>query len=193
MTTAHDIPAPPAPPYENSARAFPGQRERFVDDPRRKSVMLAALLSAMPGLGQVYVGYYPQGFANILTVCAAIGLLASGVGYRLEPVVGLFLAFFWLYNVVDAGRRASLYNQALSGLRPMDLPEDGRVPVRFGSMAGGVALIVAGLVLFSNTMFGVPLDWLARWWPIALVAVGAWLVYADRRAKETAAALPPPE
>jgi hypothetical protein len=95
--------------------------------------------------------------------------------------------------VVDAGRRASLYNQALSGLRPMDLPENGKVPLRFGSMAGGVALIVAGLVLFSNTMFGIPLDWIAQWWPMGLVGVGAWLVIADRRAKDAASAVPPTE
>jgi hypothetical protein len=193
MTIGQDIP-PPAPVYENMARAIPERRDRYMDDPRKKSVMLAALLSAMPGLGQVYVGYYPQAFANILTVCAALALVSSGVlSNRLEPMVGLFIAFFWLYNVVDAGRRASLYNQALSGLRPMDLPEDGKVPMRVGSMAGGVALIAAGLVLFSNTMFGIPLEWIAQWWPMGLVAVGAWLVVADRRAKSAASAVPPPE
>jgi hypothetical protein len=194
MTIAQETPAAPSPAYESVARAIPERRERYVDDPRRKSVIVAALLSAMPGLGQVYVGYYPQGFANILTVCATITLIASGVaGSRLEPMFGLFLAFFWLYNVVDAGRRASLYNQALSGLRPMDLPEDGKVPMRFGSMAGGVVLIVAGVVLFSHTMFGVPLDWIAQWWPLALVAVGAWLIVADRRAKSAATSEPPQE
>jgi len=194
MTIGQDIPTPPAPAFESVARTIPERRERYMDDPRKKSVMLAALLSAMPGLGQVYVGYYPQGFAHILTICASFALIESHVlNERLEPMVGLFIAFFWLYNVVDAGRRASLYNQALSGLRPMDLPENGKVPLRFGSMAGGVALIVVGLVLFSNTMFGIPLDWVAQWWPMGLVGVGAWLVIADRRAKGAASALPPTE
>ena len=160
-----------------------GRRERFVDDPRKKSVMLAMLLSVMPGLGQVYVGYYNLGFRNILVICGLIAILATGDLDDLEPVVGLFIAFYWLHNVVDAGRRASFYNQALAGLRPMDLPEDIKMPQPLGSFVGGVLLIAAGLLLFAHTMFRVPIDWLAQWWPLALVGAGAWLIYADRRAK----------
>lgn len=175
---------------QDNAAAAPAasvRRDRFVDDPRRKSVLLAMLLSLMPGLGQVYVGYYNVGFRNIAVICGLIALLAMGGLHDLEPVVGLFMAFYWLHNVVDAGRRASFYNQALAGLRPMDLPEDMKAPQALGSLAAGVLLVAAGLVLFSHTMFSVPLDWLAQWWPLGLVGAGAWLIYADRRAKAQAA------
>jgi hypothetical protein len=163
--------------------AQPQRRERFVDDPRKKSVMFAILLSCMPGLGQVYVGYYDLAFRNILVVCGLVALLATNAVHHLEPVIGLFLVFFWLYNVVDAGRRASFYNQALAGIRPMDLPEDMKAPQVFGSLAAGALLVAVGLTLFANTMFGVSLDWLAQWWPLLLVAAGAWLIYQDRFAK----------
>ena len=127
-------------------------------------------------------------------ICGLLAILATGDLNDLEPVIGLFLAFFWLHNIVDAGRRASFYNQALAGLRPMELPEDGKAPQQvFGSLAGGVLLIVAGLTLFANTMFRIPLDWLAQWWPLALVGAGAWLIYADRRAKAAAAGAEPTE
>jgi hypothetical protein len=172
---------PDAAPYVRTER-----RDRFVDDPRKKSVFLAMVLSAMPGLGQIYVGYYDLAFRNILIVCGLIAILSSGTAHRLEPVVALFLAFYWLHNVVDAGRRASFYNQALAGLRPMDLPDDGKTPQPMGSFAGGVLLVAVGVTLFLNTMFHVPLDWLAQWWPLALVGAGAWLIYADRRAKALA-------
>jgi hypothetical protein len=173
---------PDAVPYVRAER-----RDRFVDDPRKKSVMLAILLSLMPGLGQVYVGYYDLAFRNILVVCGLIAILSTrAAGHGLAPVVGLFLAFFWLHNLVDAGRRASFYNQALAGLRPMDLPEDIKAPQPMGSLAGGILLIAVGLTLFANTMFYLPLDWLARWWPLALVAAGAWLIFADRRTKAAA-------
>lgn len=170
-----------------------GRRDRFVDDPRKKSVMLAMLLSAMPGLGQVYVGYYDLAFRNILVVCGLITIVAI-TGDVLGPVVALFLAFFWLHNIVDAGRRASFYNQALAGIRPMELPEDGKAPQQvFGSLAGGVLLVAVGVTLFLNTMFDVPLDWLAQWWPLGLVGAGAWLIYADRRAKVAASGADPTE
>ena len=175
-----------APGGDAALYARADRRDRFVDDPRKKSVMLAMLLSVMPGLGQVYVGYYDLAFRNILVICGLIAILASGAAHRLEPVVGLFMAFYWLHNIVDAGRRASFYNQALAGLRPMDLPEDGKAPQPIGSFAGGVLLVAVGVTLFLNTMFSVPLDWLAHWWPLALVGAGAWLIYADRRAKAQA-------
>jgi len=161
----------------------PDRRDRFVDDPRKKSVMLAMLLSVMPGLGQVYVGYYNLAFRNILVICGLIAILATGDLDDLEPVVGLFIAFYWLHNIVDAGRRASFYNQALAGLRPMDLPEDVQMPQPLGSLVGGVLLIAVGLMLFAHTMFRVPLEWLAQWWPLGVVGAGAWLIYADRRSK----------
>lgn len=160
------------------------RQERYLDDPRKKSPLVAAILSAMPGLGQIYVGYYQQGFLNIIAIAGMIGIIATNsIDRDLEGPLGFFIAFTWLYNVIDAARRASLYNQALSGLRPMDLPEDAKGPRQLGSLAGGVVLIGAGLVLFGHTMFGYSLAWVAQWWPMALVGLGAWLVYQDRAAK----------
>lgn len=157
---------------------------RYLDDPRRKSPALATIMSLMPGLGQIYVGYYQQGFINILVVAGIITFLSNGGSIGLaavEPLLGLFLAFFWLYNLVDAGRRASFYNQALAGLEKTTLPEDLRLPSGSGSLAGGVALIVLGLIVFSNTMYGISLEWLERWWPLGLVAGGAYLIYCSLR------------
>jgi len=176
-----------SPGIETSPRspAYAEPRERFLDDPRRKSPLVAAILSAMPGLGQVYVGYYQQGFVHILAIAGMIALVATqSIDRDLEGPLGFFIAFVWLYNVIDAARRASLYNQALSGLRPMDLPEDVKGPRRIGSLGGGIAMIAAGLVLFGRTMFGMSLAWVGDWWPMALVGAGAWLVYEDRRAKQ---------
>ncbi|MFB3855602.1 MAG: LiaI-LiaF-like domain-containing protein [Vicinamibacterales bacterium] len=152
----------------------------YADDPRRKSPALATLMSVMPGLGQVYVGYYQQGFINILVVATTITILSGGAVRGAEPLLGLFLAFYWLYNIVDAGRRASFYNQALAGLEPGALPEDIKLPEMRGSFAAGIALIIAGVIFFSNTMFNVPLEWLEDWWPVALIAAGAWLVYKSK-------------
>ncbi|MEW5981368.1 MAG: hypothetical protein AB1806_03240 [Acidobacteriota bacterium] len=174
-------PAPlPPPPQPTTADRRGGP---YVNDPRRKSVLWACLLSALPGLGQVYVGYYHVGFRNILVIAFMLVLANSRLPDHIEPAVVMFMAFFWLHNVVDAGRRASLYNQALDGLRPMDLPEDMKQPPQFGSFAWGVGLVVVGLVFFSNTMFGLSLEWVGRIWPLALIGIGGWLIYADRRGK----------
>lgn len=165
----------------------------YPDDPRRKSPALATIMSLMPGLGQVYVGYYQQGFTNILIVAGTITLLnnsgRTGLS-AMEPLLGVFLAFFWLYNLVDAGRRASFYNQALAGMEKIPAPDRLELPSGGGSLAGGALLVVAGLILLSNTMFGVSLQWLEQWWPVGLVAAGGYLIYSsmrDRRSRSTAA------
>ena len=182
-------PPPPAGSVWSRSIADMGVDPRLVGDPRRKSPLLALVLSAMPGLGQVYVGYYNQGFVN-MAVCGGTIFLLSVSGHHraldaLVPFLGFFLAFYWLYNMLDAYRRAAFYNQALAGLGPVEFPEDMKLPKAQGSLAGGVALIVIGLLLFANTAFGVSLDWLDQWWPMGLVLLGAWLVYrnvAEKRA-----------
>ena len=130
----------------------------------------------MPGLGQIYVGYYNQGFVNVLVVGALIAMLNAGIG-GLEPLCGLFLAFFWLYNIVDAHRKASVYNQALVGLGPTELPADDQMTSAQGSLLGGIVLVIFGVLALSHTQFGYSLEWLEDWWPAALIVLGIYLVF----------------
>ena len=147
----------------------------LTGDPRRKSPLAASFLSMMPGLGQVYVGYYQRGFIHAIVVSTLIALLNVELG-PLTPLAALFLAFFWLYNIVDAGRRALLYNEALAGRTGIELPEDFKTPALRGSVPGGLAIVAVGGVLLSHTRFGLPLDWLQEWWPAALILFGVYLV-----------------
>ena len=181
--------APPPIQAAQAPRPAAGRRD-FFDDPRRKSPALAFVLSLMPGVGQIYVGYYQQGFTNILVVGSIIAVLNSGMAGGAEPLFGIFLAFYWFYNVVDAWRRAEFYNNALAGIGPAALPDDFAVTSGRGTLAGGVALMLVGVIALSHTLFGVPLDWLEKWWPLALVGVGAWLIYPTvaGKAKTDAAA-----
>jgi hypothetical protein len=148
-----------------------------------KSPVLATILSLMPGVGQVYVGYYPQGFINIIVVSGTITLLAMGMG-SFTPLFGVFLAFFWIYNMIDANRRAHHYNRALDGLGGETLPEDFAMPGLKGSVPLGVLLMVVGALIFLNTKFDVSMEWLEEWWPLAMVAAGAWLFVKGRAARD---------
>ena len=162
---------------------------------QRKSPFLAGLLSMMPGIGQIYVGYYAIGFIHIAVFVTTIFLLVRmsvNSFSALTPALGVFLGFFVVYNIVDACRRAILYNLALDGVQGIRLPDMNASLPKLqlqGSVPGGAALIALGVVLLSNTLFGFSLDWLARWWPLALVGLGAWLVAKAR--EERRAAGPP--
>jgi hypothetical protein len=148
-----------------------------AQDPRAKSAPLACFLSLMPGLGQVYTGYYTRGFGNAITVASIITLLASGKMDVLTPFLGLFLAFFWLHNIIDAGRRATFYNQMLAGGTDTDaFPPEMKMPGVGGSIFAGVSLIVAGVIALSYTKYDMSLAWIEDWWPVAPILVGIYLV-----------------
>ena len=170
-------PADPSPSVLSEPGSFParGATTLYQEDPRLRSVALATLLSLVPGLGQVYLGYIQQGFINALTVASLITLLTVDAG-TFTPLLALFMAFFWLYNIVDANRRAILLNQRVLGLAPGELPEDAS-PALQGSVFGGLILIVGGVLALAHIRFGLSMAWVERWWPLAIVGLGIHLIW----------------
>lgn len=146
----------------------------------QRSPALATLLSMMPGLGQIYLGYYQQGFVNIAVIAGCITALSSDRFDGLEPFIALGMAFYWLFNMIDANRRAHHFNRVAAGLGAEQLPDDFPLPKARGSKFGGVALIAVGVLFLLDLNFDIPLDWLADWWPLALVLIGARMVWTSR-------------
>lgn len=165
---------PGEPRAEAPRREFhPLQRQMF--DPRRKSPLLAALLSAVPGVGQLYIGYYMRGMV-IAGVVMMLLSMAANVRSGAEPALGLAMFFAWIFNVIDAGRMAALYNHAAAGTEVIEMPEDFKMPSLGGSIAGGAVLMTFGLIALSNTLLGFELDWLEDWWPVFPLALGIYLM-----------------
>ena len=57
----------------------------------------------------------------------------------------------------------------------IELPRDFSVP-RFGSIFGGLALLLFGLLLLMHTKFEMSLVWVKDWWPVAPILFGAYLL-----------------
>jgi len=146
----------------------------------RKSPAFAAVLSLMPGLGQTYVGYYQQGFINAAVVAVTITIIASGAG-GLTPFLAIFLAFFWLYNMIDANRRAHHVNRMADGLGGEQVPEGFELPSARGSLPAGIALVIVGGLFLLDLNTDVSLDWIEDWWPLLLVGGGLWMIFRSRR------------
>jgi len=152
-------------------------------DPRVKAPLLAAFLSLVPGLGQIYVGYYQRGFIHTLVVGSVISILftfSNGEdqsGNGLMPLCIIFLIFFWLYNVIDGWRRAVMYNLALDGVENIQLPDDMSAPLMGGSMFGGVVLLFFGFVCLMYTKFNMPIEVIQEWWPVVPMAFGGYLLF----------------
>lgn len=147
----------------------------------RKSPTLAGLLSLMPGLGQAYVGYYKNGFITILIVAAVITLLESNDGRGGAPFFGLFLSFFWIFNIIDAVRKARLYNQHIAGEERVEAPTDS-------PLAAGIVLLILGLLATLTVTFDVDMDFIEDYWPLALLAGGVYLLWKYVRTRNEMAA-----
>lgn len=79
---------------------------------RKRSVILAALLSIIPGVGQIYGGYLGRGLAIFTAALLQIGifaLAAASLKNKSLPVAALhsmeyWLLIVWLWNIGDAYR-----------------------------------------------------------------------------------------
>ena len=165
--------APPQAPASNASWQTLGGQSF---DPLHKSPLLAAALSVIPGIGQFYIGYYARGFVtgfSFLTVVAMAGNARGDLG----PLLGFSAMFLWIFNIIDAGRMAALYNHATAGGDSVNMPRDFKLPGTGGTMVGGVALMIFGAIALSNTLMGVRLDWLQDWWPVFPLALGAYLLF----------------
>ena len=172
-TAAAPPPTPSAPSHSAAGYAASPAGTGRARGLQPKSPVLACVLSLMPGVGQLYVGYYKLGFVHNIVFSSTIAMLA-GVGERnpIFPVMVIFLAFFYIYNIVDAGRRAVFY-----GVAGVELPSmNVSVPSFGGSIGGGIALIGLGFILLLNTRFGISLDWIEEWWPVAPMLMGTYLL-----------------
>lgn len=160
--------ARPVPPYQKQ-------------NTQRKSPALASVFSLMPGMGQIYVGYYQQGFTFIGIFAGTVALLASGSMHNLEPLLGIFLGFFHIFNVIDANRRAHHYNRVMAGLSVDEMPEDFKLPSAGGSTTIGVVLVGVGILFLLDLNANISMAWIEDWWPAILVAIGINMILKSRR------------
>ena len=169
---------PPAPPP-----VYPSQ-------PARRMPLFAAMLSVVPGLGNVYNGLYVRGIALFFLVNGLFAL-AFRIGSERDTEHQLALIipttiFFWLFNLFDAYRQATLIN--LGRTTDLGLEDQPQLPrYASGSMVLGVALAVVGLYGLLAQM-GVNMSFLFDYWYVVLMAFGGTLIYQSVKAQRSAEA-----
>lgn len=167
--TVQPAPPPPPPPSAPAAAAS-------AEPAGSKNPWLAAVLSAFPGVGNVYNGLYLRGVGFFLIIALLIVLAAET-----HPLFGFAIAFVWIFNVLDAYRQATLINYGLAGA-----PGRHRQPEASAGekLLAGALLLVVGLVGALDEFFAIPAYRIFDLWPLLLLALGGWLLWAafqDRR------------
>lgn len=144
-----------------------------------KKPALAAFLSLFPGLGNVYNGLYLRGLVLFVIVFSILGILTSSDGEN-APFFAPAMAFFWLFNIIDAYRQAVLINHGYQqDLGILDLPKRPR-PGQ-GGIAAGILLVLVGAYALLERFVDIDLDWIFNLWPVIAIALGGWLIWGTIR------------
>ena len=138
---------------------------------------LAAVLGIIPGLGAVYNGQILKGVIHVLIFGGLIAMVNSDMPGGFDAFFGIAIAFFCLYMPVEAYRTAKA--RQLGEPEPPNLVEGpSSKPI------GAFILIAIGALLLMANFGLLQHDWFSKTWPLALIAVGGWLVW-DRTKKDS--------
>lgn len=140
------------------------------------NAVVAALLAIIPGVGAIYNGEYAKAFIYIVIFGGFISAMESGAARGLEPLVGMLMAGFYFYMIIEAyqtaKRRAAGQTPASPGWDALGFDGGKGAPI------GPIILIVLGVLFLFNTMD--VFHWtrhLWRFWPAVLVLLGVWLLF----------------
>jgi hypothetical protein len=137
---------------------------------------LALALGFIPGVGAIYNGQYAKGLVHAIVFGIIISILNANLPDGVQVIFAFVLTAWIFYMAFEAyhtarKRRAGLPVDEYSGLVNLQ-------GARNGAPVAGVALVVLGVILLLNTLHLFDLEYLARYWPVLLIAAGAYLLYS---------------
>jgi len=158
--------------------AAPAKAERRDDS---VSPGLAFILGLIPGVGAVYNRQYVKGLVHVVILGVLISITASDAAEGLRPLFGLLIALWFFYMPFEAYHTASARRRGESRDEFSSLLAAGSGICT--STAGPVALILLGVVFLLNTLGWLPMHVILRWWPVSLIAIGAYMLYCRIRVR----------
>jgi hypothetical protein len=139
-----------------------------TDAPKR-----AAALSLIPGMGAVYNGEYQKAITQF-AIFAALVVMGDNVNgvFGFGAFVFLIFTMFDSYRVAEANLRNRLESRPVK-----ESPAKDRTVA-----AWGIILIILGVLFLARNF--IRYDFLHRLWPLAFIALGAYIVYRSLRDRE---------
>ena len=163
---------------------------------------LAALLSIIPGVGQMYNEQYAKGLIFVLVFAVLIQIASTYSGV----IGGLGIPAFWIYQIFDAYKTAEAkrfgqplpdpfgLNEMLGGKNkpaystpapatyvanpsdpnapPVVVQAVEEVPEKAGPPVGAIVLIALGALFLLSSFDLFRFDWFSRTWPVVLIVIG---------------------
>jgi hypothetical protein len=170
-TTATPPPPPAAAPGPVYAPPPPGAPGYVYAD---VSPGLALFLGMIPGVGAIYNGQYAKGLVHAV-VFGVLCSIADAANHSGEFVFGLMAFAWWAYMVFEAYHtaRKRRYGEPVDEYSSVLNLRGGKEQLPLA----GIALIVLGVLMLLQTLELLNLEYVARYWPVLLIAAGAYLLY----------------
>ncbi len=135
------------------------------------------------GVAPVYLGQYAKGLMHLII----FGVLVAGAnqGGSAEPIFGLAIAFFYVYQIIDAHRSAHALMAGEPAPDPFGLGSAlgteklsaKNVPI------GAVVLIAIGVLFLLQNIGMFHFHWVGKLWPLILIAIGLRIIMRGPRCR----------
>ena len=124
------------------------------------------------GVAPVYMGQYAKGLAHLLIF--AFLVMGANHAHNAEAFFGIAIAFFYVYQIIDAHRSAHAIGRGEPAPDPFGLgralgtehlsPQN--IPI------GAIILIAIGALFLLQNIGLFHFHWIGRLWPLILIALG---------------------
>lgn len=161
---------------QQAAPVAPRAVPRAPLPPDAPSPGLAFVLGLIPGVGAIYNGQYAKGILHIVVFGLLISVGSSGAAGELQPLIVMFTFGWFFYMAFEAYHTArrrlmgELVDEFSGLLRPGGRP--GAVPM------GPLSLIALGVIFLLHTLGYWTLERILRFWPVLMIVLGVYLLYA---------------
>ena len=140
---------------------------------------LAGILGAIPfGVGAVYNGQYAKGLAHMVIFTLLVWGQTVVESDGMHVILGFGIAFFVVYQIIDAVRSAKAIQMGQPAPDPFGLAQTFGAGEKVDtSKVPTAAIILIGLgTLFLLQTMGIFAFDADRLWPVFLIALGIWLL-----------------
>ncbi len=129
------------------------------------------------GVASVYLGQYAKGLAHMI-IFAVLVWAANGSGDAAGALFGIGIAFYYVYQIIDAYRSAKALQLGQPAPDPFGLSRSfsvgekvdmSRIPV------GAVVLIIIGVLFLLHNAGFFRMWWIGHLWPLVLIGLGLWM------------------
>jgi hypothetical protein len=170
----------PPPQSRRLAAASPSPAASTAEGPHP---FLAGLLGFVPGLGAVYNGQYVKGIVHAAIFGMLIAISTTADHDAIPALTVPMVVFFVLYMPIEAVRTAQAMRRGeevkeISGIvgALFDASDDSPVP--------GILFIALGVLFLLFTLGVLSAELVFKAWPLMIVGLGVWRLYASTRKRE---------